>query len=123
MSTTPTRMNSEQLTRAIARESGLTASAARRFLSVFRDVVTCQLAAGNSVAVTNFGTWLPNERPTRNARNPQTGETVSVEGFTAVKWRTSPRMADIVRAHDTTATTHKHSSRPQPAAPSEQQDA
>jgi DNA-binding protein HU-beta len=112
----PDRMTTTGLEEAIAAEAQLSAAQAARAVAAFRDIVTREVAAGRSVALTNFGTWLPYEWPARKMRNPQTGAAIAAPGFRSMKWRTSPRAADIVRAHDTTATTRKRSSRPQKPA-------
>jgi DNA-binding protein HU-beta len=38
------------------------------------DVVGREVAAGNTIFVTNFGTWKTREEPFGMRRNPQTGE-------------------------------------------------
>jgi DNA-binding protein HU-beta len=123
MSSAPTRLNATAFEQAVAEEAGVTAAAVHRVLDAVRDVVAREIAAGNSIAITNFGTWLAIEHPARYARNPQTGGRVLVPGKQGVKWRTSPRLAEIVAARDTEATTRKRPSGRRKPAASEQQDA
>jgi DNA-binding protein HU-beta len=106
----PNRLNTEDFAAAIANEADLSLVNARRFLAALCDVVTREMAAGNSIAVTNFGTWSARERPELKGRHPQTHELYSVKASQVVNWRTSPRLAQIVRNRDTTATTRKRPS-------------
>jgi len=108
---TSDRMTTTGLEKAIAKEASLTADQAHRAIAALRDIVTREVAAGRSVTLTNFGTWEAREWPTRSMRNPKTGNIIRIPSFRAMKWRTSPRAHEIVRAHDTTASTLKRPSR------------
>lgn len=107
----PTHMNTTLLAEAVAAEADISNEEASRVLFALCDVVARNLAAGESIAITNFGTWYASDCAPRKARNPQTGETVTVEARRVVRWRTSPRMAEMVRAQDTSATLRKRPSR------------
>jgi len=66
------------LTKLVSADSGVSpADVAKVLRSVF-DVVGRTVAAGDRVAISNFGTWRTRLAPARIARNPQTGERVSV---------------------------------------------
>lgn len=117
------RLNTAELVYAVAKKSGIVVDDVHLVLLALRDVVARELAAGNSVAVTNFGTWRAKDLPARKRRNPKTGEYFMGDGHRAVRWTTSPRLAAIVRAKDTTATTRKRPSGPHSQNASSQQDA
>lgn len=48
-------------------------------VNVILDEITQTLAEGNRVELRGFGAFSVKNRPPRNARNPKTGEQVSVE--------------------------------------------
>lgn len=62
------------------------AEAGRAFDEVFESVQNV-LAQGERVSVQGFGTFERKFRDTRSARNPRTGETVTVKGRAVTKFR------------------------------------
>lgn len=69
------------------------------------------LVEGESVAVTNFGTFLPVVVSERVARNPQTGEQVTVPARTRAKFRPSPTLRAIMVDPENGTSIRKRSSR------------
>ncbi|MFK0279804.1 HU family DNA-binding protein [Streptomyces sp. NPDC090499] len=88
-------MNKAQLIKAVADKSGphLTPTEA---VETVLDVMVRAVAANDPVSVTGFGTLLSRQRPQRRARNPQTGETVTVDALRVVKFRPGVRFQDLV---------------------------
>lgn len=98
------RMNKTQLTVATAVELGDTSAGdVARVLDAILTVIVRSVAAGNPVVISNFGTWTPKTLPPRAARNPQTGDTVTVPAQQHVRFRVSPRLRASVRAADPAA--------------------
>lgn len=60
------------------------------------DVIMGQVAAGNSVQITGFGTFECTERSARCGRNPQTGETMMVPAKKAPKFKPGKVFKDKV---------------------------
>lgn len=73
----------------------------------FLDVVAQTLAAGDSLTISNFGTFSAHERPARKARNPQTGETVEIPAQRVATFKATGRLREMVRDGDTTSTIRK----------------
>ena len=71
-------MNKADLVAAIAENSGLTKADAARALDAATGAITSALSAGDSVAITGFGSFLVRERAARSGRNPQTGATIQI---------------------------------------------
>ncbi|MGW3118571.1 HU family DNA-binding protein [Streptomyces sp. NPDC001107] len=88
-------MNKAQLIQAVADKGGsrLTPTEA---VEIVLDAMVRAVAADDPVAVTGFGTLVPQRRPKRRARNPQTGETVTVPALRVVKFRPGVRFQDLV---------------------------
>ncbi|MET7776270.1 HU family DNA-binding protein [Streptomyces mirabilis] len=71
------------------------------------NVIARATASGHKVAVTNFGTWVPYRAKRRMSRNPQNGQPVTVAAHQAVRFRTSDRLAELVRNRDRRASIRK----------------
>lgn len=104
-------LNKTSLAAAVAAELGTTTHEGHRAVDAVLNVITRALASGHGVSVTNFGSWHPVSRPARQARNPQTGEPVTVPARQEVRVRTSPRLRDLVRAGMATGSIRKNPSR------------
>ncbi len=71
-------MNKSDLIAAIADASGLTKADAGRALDATTGAITSALSAGDSVAITGFGSFLVRDRAARTGRNPQTGAAIQI---------------------------------------------
>ena len=60
-------------------------------------VITDELKEGGKVAFTGFGSFSVVERAARECRNPQTGETMMVEAYTAPKFKAGKALKDAVK--------------------------
>lgn len=104
-------LNKTSLAAAVAAELGTTPEEGRRAVDAVLNAITRTLAAGHSVTVTNFGSWHPIARPARQARNPQTGDPVTIPARQEIRVTTSPRLRDLVRTGDVIASIRKNPSR------------
>ncbi|WP_411140284.1 HU family DNA-binding protein [Streptomyces sp. x-80] len=100
-------LNRTALAEAVAAETGVSTTQASATVSALLDIIARTTAAGHSVTISNFGTWTVTERAPRAARNLQTGEPIHLPAARGLRFRVAPRLADIVRAGDTTATVRK----------------
>jgi nucleoid DNA-binding protein len=102
-------LNKTGLGEAVAAELGLSLKEGVRVVDAVLNVITRTVTAGHAVTVSNFGTWAAVHRPTRTARNPQTGEPVVIPARQEFTFRMSDRLREIVQAADpATATIRKH---------------
>ena len=91
-------MNRKELAAAIAAGTGLTKKDAEAALNAFVDVVTEELKKGEKVQLVGFGTFEVSERAAREGRNPQTGETMTIEASKAPKFKAGKALKDAVNA-------------------------
>jgi DNA-binding protein HU-beta len=75
-----------QIVERVAAAGGTRAQAALAVDAVL-DAVTAELAAGERVTLTGFGTFEPVARPARTVRNPRTGGVVEVAASVAARFR------------------------------------
>ena len=76
-------MNKSELCAEIAAKTGLTKKDAEKFTGAFVETVVESMKKGDRVQIVGFGSFEVRERPARTARNPRTGETISIEASKA----------------------------------------
>lgn len=103
-------LNKTRLAEAVAADLGITIPDAFRAIDATLGAIVRTNAAGHDVTITNFGTFRAVTDPARIARNPQTGRTVEVPARPTVRFRVAPRLAEIIRSGDASASLKKHPS-------------
>jgi DNA-binding protein HU-beta len=64
------------------------------------NVIGRELLYGNRVVITGFGTFEVVHRDERTARNPQTGERMTVPDKDVPRWRPGTRILDLLNGMD-----------------------
>ena len=67
----------------------------RVFNSIF-DMFKDELAKGNDVAISGFGSFKVSKRAAREGRNPQTNEKIKIPARKAVTFKAGSALKDIV---------------------------
>ncbi|EET60556.1 DNA-binding protein HU [Marvinbryantia formatexigens DSM 14469] len=89
-------MNKTELIAAIAKETELSKKDAELAVKAFTDVVTAELKKGEKVQLVGFGTFEVSERAAREGRNPQTGESMSIQASKTPKFKAGKALKDAV---------------------------
>ena len=71
-------MNKTELVAAVAAKAEISKKDADKAVAAVIDAVTDSLKAGDKVQLIGFGTFEVRDRAAKEARNPKTGETISV---------------------------------------------
>lgn len=79
-------MNKGEFVEALADRLNLTRANADRALTAVLDIIVEQLARGEKVAFTGFGSFEISERAARTGRNPQTGATIEIAASNVPKF-------------------------------------
>lgn len=79
-------MNKAELISLAADHAYVSKKEAGQVLDAFLSVIVNAVAAGDKVTLVGFGTFEPVQRQPRQARNPRTGEKVSVPGSVVPKF-------------------------------------
>lgn len=95
-------MNKKELIAKIAEkmtteETKVTKKAVGEYLDSFIEVITEALTEGTKVKLSGFGTFSVVERAAREGRNPQTGETMTIEASKAPKFKASSMLKEAVK--------------------------
>lgn len=91
-------MNRTELVAAMAEKTQLSKKDADLALKAFIDVVSEEMQKGEKVQLVGFGTFEVSERAAREGRNPQTGETMTIEACKAPKFKAGKALKDLVNA-------------------------
>lgn len=83
-------MTKNELVERVAKKVGLTKKASFQAVNAIFGNIREALSKGDKVVISGFGTFKVRSRTTRVGRNPQTGETIKIQGhklpgFTAGK--------------------------------------
>lgn len=87
-------MNKTELINAVAKEAGLTKSAAAKTVDAVFNAISTSLSEGNSVKVPGFGTFEIRERAERTCTNPHTKEKIQVPASKSPAFKPSKTLKD-----------------------------
>jgi nucleoid DNA-binding protein len=71
-------MNKSELAVKLAKDTGITKTAATNTIETIIDTITRALKKGEPVSLVGFGTFKTTTRKARKARNPQTGAPINI---------------------------------------------
>lgn len=89
-------MNKSDLIAAVESAAGSNPATAKRHVEAFLDVIEAALVRGEKVTIPGFGNFEVRERSARQARNPQTGETIQVAASRAPAFKPGRPLKDKV---------------------------
>ena len=90
-------MNKTELVTRMAEKTGLTKKDAEALLGAFTSTVEEALVEGDKVQLVGFGTFEVRERAARKARNPQTGEEISIKASKVPAFKAGKALKDAVK--------------------------
>ena len=90
-------MTKAELIDQMAKDAGISKTAATVALNSFTDSVTKALKKKDGkVTLVGFGTFSKSRRKARKGRNPQTGEVIKIKASTAVKFKAGKKLKEAV---------------------------
>ena len=89
-------MNKSELVAAVQKATELKKKDAEAAVVAFVNTVKGALKKGEKVQLIGFGTFESKERPARVARNPRTGEQISIEASKAPVFKAGKALKDAV---------------------------
>lgn len=88
-------MNLSELTERVSQALGTPKGQTRNIIRTTFDAVQLEVSAGGRVCVVGFGSFYPVQRKQRLARNPQTGEEVTIEATVVPRFKPGKEFKDI----------------------------
>jgi DNA-binding protein HU-beta len=89
-------MTLDELNQAVAEATGGTKASAAKSVQAVLASIQDALAKKDKVSIAGFGVFETVDRPARDGRNPQTGETIKIAASTAVKFKPGKTLRDAV---------------------------
>ena len=89
-------MKKVELVEAVAAAAGLTKTDATKAIDATFAAITEALVKGDKVPLVGFGTFAVSERNERTARNPRTGETITIPARKAVTFKAGSALKESV---------------------------
>lgn len=89
-------MNKNELISAVAEKTGLSKKDSEKALNATLDAITAAVANGEKVQLIGFGTFELRERAEKQARNPRTGETITVAATKVPAFKAGAALKDKV---------------------------
>ena len=90
-------MNKNELISAVAEKSGLSKKDSEKALNAALETITAKVAAGEQVQRIGFGTFELRERAEKQARNPRTGEKMTVPACKAPAFKAGQAFKDAAK--------------------------
>jgi len=90
-------MNKADIANAVHQKIGGTKVQAEEVVDVMIDAVVSTLKSGGEVSVAGLGIFSTKTRAARQARNPRTGESISVPSMRVPKFRPAKALKDAVK--------------------------
>lgn len=100
-------LNKKALAEAVAKRMGVPLAIADEAVDNVFEICAQKVAQGEAISISNFGTFERVTRPSRLARNPQTGDRMSVPERRAVRFVVSPRLNQFANSEKPELTTIK----------------
>lgn len=91
-------MQKTDFIKAVAEKAGVTHGQSKAVIDAVLALITEQLAAGEKVTLTGFGTFEVRERSPREGVNPQTREKILIAGGKTPGFSASSTLKDAVKA-------------------------
>ena len=91
-------MHKTDLIDTTARATGLSKADTARTIDAALDAICKALVAGDTVALTGFGSFAVSAKAEREGRNPKTGEPVVIAAHNSVKFKARKNLKDAVNA-------------------------
>ena len=89
-------MTKAEMISSLAEKNELTKAQTERIFNSIFDMFKDELAKGNEVAISGFGSFKVSKRAAREGRNPQTNEKIKIPARKAVTFKAGSALKDIV---------------------------
>jgi len=90
-------MNKKELIASLAEKCSTTQAQAGEFVSAFCETVVGELSKGDghAVALPGFGQFVSKHRPSREVRNPATGQQMMTRAKTVAQFKPATSLKDL----------------------------
>ncbi len=90
-------MNKSQLIDAIAKQSKIKKSDAKKAIDAFIEITNNALKTGERVSIIGLGAFSILQKPSRTGRNPKSGEKITIAAKSVVKFKPCSELETAVK--------------------------
>ncbi len=90
-------MTKAELVAKIADKNGSSKAQAESSMNAILEIIQDELAAGNKLTLTGFGTFNVSHRKARTGRNPRTGAEIKIPACTVAQFKPGKVLKDAVK--------------------------
>lgn len=90
-------MTKKELIRELAEKNDITVKDSEELVNSVFDIITDHLAKGESILISNFGTFEVRTRAERKGINPSTGESITIEEQKTPAFKAGKQLKDRLR--------------------------
>lgn len=90
------KLNNEALARELAADSQMPLNRAREAVSFFFENIAANLSEGHEISIAGFGKFTCKDKPERQARNPRTGEMLTIPAKRVLKFTPAKALKERV---------------------------
>jgi DNA-binding protein HU-beta len=92
-------MNKGELVAKIADDLGMSQKQVEEVVTSLLDEIKAQVAKGEKVTLTGFGTYSKKDRKGRTGRNPRTGEEIQIPASSVPAFSAGKQFKDYVKSN------------------------
>lgn len=90
-------MNKSELSARVAEAASMSRTEADTAVSAMFSTIADALAAGETVAIAGFGTFITRGRAARQGRNPRTGDSIAIPASNVPGFKAGKALRDAVK--------------------------
>ncbi|MGL1861732.1 MAG: HU family DNA-binding protein [Pseudodesulfovibrio sp.] len=90
-------MTKAELVAKIAEKNGTSKAQAEASMNAILDIIKDELAAGNKLTLTGFGTFSVSARKARTGRNPRTGDEIKIPACKVAQFKPGKVLKEAVK--------------------------
>ncbi len=91
-------MNKEELVQELAKKTNISQKKAAEVVTAMVDCIQNAVSKGKKVTLVGFGTFEARDRAARTGRNPQTGDTITIEAKKVPAFSAGKKFKEMVNA-------------------------
>jgi integration host factor subunit alpha len=89
-------LTKEHLRQSIEDKVGISSFESSRLIDSILEIIKATLESGEDVLISGFGKFVVRKKGARQGRNPQTGQTLTLEPRRVLAFKCSPKLKDKI---------------------------
>jgi len=91
-------MTKEDMVKLVAERFEIKTRESKDLVETVINMIKSTLASGEDLKISGFGNFVVNQKKDRKGRNPQTGESITIEARRVITFRPSPVLKNAINS-------------------------